>query len=233
MTQTGVRSSSGARCDTTGSWTANILTLYAQSQTGPRLVACRPEPGSRAEAKGGGAPTGVSATAAVAGKPYTRRPAYRGCVPMPSRWRAEIPTGRTIASILVLIRRDSDASGTDTPLDGVLAACQPIATWGRRCADWYFSETSLENLRCAYSYVLPPGRPGQLAWQVPMCRPERARTLCAHHDEGERQRHPGGIAEHDEAGSGDYGVGPAAASNSGIAPTRRLARRCECGCACR
>ncbi len=46
------------------------------SRAVPRLSACHLEPGSRVEAKGGGAPTGMSATAAVAGKPRYTRPAY-------------------------------------------------------------------------------------------------------------------------------------------------------------
>ena len=50
----------------------------------PRFFACRLELGSRAEGKGGGAPTGMSATAAVASKPiHTDEPTRA-----PSRCRA-------------------------------------------------------------------------------------------------------------------------------------------------
>ena len=90
----------------------------------PRLFACALEPGSRAEAKGGGAPTGISATAAVAGKPIytltTLRRKRPNAVPVPFRADShQIYAGDNCAVRKPTVHR------TNMLVKGVPMPCQP------------------------------------------------------------------------------------------------------------
>src|SRR5579859_6491980 len=87
----GVRSSF-VGCDWRREWLMAVDAVVAEPGHAP-LVRVRSGACSRAEAKGGGAPTGMSATAAVASRPIYTPPSLRRKRPnaVPVLFRADIP----------------------------------------------------------------------------------------------------------------------------------------------